>query len=119
MEARQQLALEFRGADLGVSDADLLLTLDTHLATAQAARPDATPAQITAEVRAALLRLQIRHVTRQLSRKKLGDVETQRDLKVQLAELRTQLSESETASGLIVTLPRKPAHSTGRPVVVG
>lgn len=118
MPALELLAQEFLPADLGLTADALTNLLTSSLADAQTARPDAPESQITAEVRATLLRLQIRHVTRQLSRKRLGDVETQRDLKVQLAQLRDELRAAEGASGLVIVLPRAPAHTTGRRVEV-
>lgn len=118
MQALEQLALDFLPADLGLTADTLTNLLATSLADARTSRPDAPEGQIVAEVRAYLLRLQIRHVTRQLTMKKVGDVETRRDLSVQLSQLRDELSEAQGASGLVVVLPSKPKHTTGRRVEV-
>ncbi|WP_288481008.1 hypothetical protein [uncultured Deinococcus sp.] len=113
MDLAQRLALDFKSSDLGDTTDQFTARLGYVVQQAEA-RGTASEAQQEAGARYVLLGAQLRQLTRKAERLKAASgAEVQQDLATLIAEVRAQMKEQLTASGLgPAPKPRRGSTST-------
>ncbi|WP_407543784.1 hypothetical protein Q0M94_28290 (plasmid) [Deinococcus radiomollis] len=101
MTPLELLTLRFLASDLGVTDAQLPALLQGQL-TRAGTYPSILPAQVYPLAMAYLLDLSIAALLRKPDSKRLGDVQSSRDVSIRLAQLYRERRAAYTAAGVPV-----------------